>query len=195
MLKLGQLPTKLGYPGKLKQKISLKKEDEVEGINEELISKSKNERKNDFIEVREMRSKGQSSLFKEPPGNDENVHIERERKSKFDSNKINKPINNNEIKKTEKTKKVDDSESLEKFGKIEKAAKMNNNKNSNNFESKKVTPKNNFSVTQSPKKSIVKKKAKNSYSDCSDCDEGGEGSNEENKMKTSMTEKFRRLIS
>ena len=173
----------------------MKKEDEVEGINEELISKSKNERKNDFIEVREMRSKGQSSLFKESPGNDENVHIERERKSKFDSNKINKPINNNEIKKTEKTKKVDDSESLEKFGKIEKAAKMNNNKNSNNFESKKVTPKNNFSVTQSPKKSIVKKKAKNSYSDCSDCDEGGEGSNEENKMKTSMTEKFRRLIS
>ena len=88
----GQLPAKLGYPGKLKQKIKLKKEDDVEVVGYESIMKSKydaherNERneknekngiKNTPTESREVRSKVLSSTPKGTPGSIDNVQIEK----------------------------------------------------------------------------------------------------------------------
>jgi hypothetical protein len=225
------LPPKLGYPGKLKQKISLKKDDDVEEINfrEETIAKSKIEGKNNFLEVREMRSKGLSSAPKGtgsgagPPGSNDKVQVERERKSKFDSNKPNATSSSGEKKKIEKVEKEKTVKlnSPELTGKTQKLNIGNNTKTNNNFDARKIgnndnnvthsssnnndncksennNLSNSVSPRVSPRKTNVKKKSNNN-SDFSDCDDegGGVGSIDKDAYKTSnsITEKFRRLIS
>jgi hypothetical protein len=143
------LPPKLGYPGKLKQKISLKKDDDVEEITfrEETIAKSKIEGKNNFLEVREMRSKGLSSAPRGgtgtgagPPGSNDNVQVERERKSKFDSNKSNATSSSGEKKKLEKVEKdkAVNSISPELTGKSQKLNIGQNTKINHNSDARKI---------------------------------------------------------